>query len=266
MDPSYMKSMKYEICESDANCEENCACDTSTKPNKCVGTCAERQPPKKKKYELCDSTVREPECANGCTCKPDSGTPAHASTRCMPNRLRDPKETCPFEDRSRYKSESCTLATGDECKEGCGCGMRDGRQQCFDDLTATACPEAAGHPAASYSFDAPDQAHEALYDGLFDDSDYAPISQWTGHNDYDDGVNIDHSAHSMRMDFKPHNFDEIHREMALGALGLLVITCCLFACCIIVWSAFLYVFKQSDDNKRHSAPSYDVVPSDHSQV
>eukprot|EP01083_Nonionella_stella_P089103 248609_1 len=93
-----------------------------------------------------------------------------------------------------------------------------------------------------------EESHKyASYGSLFDDYDYAPLSQWKGNHDADLPV-----RHSMIWDSQSNNSDGAHREMALGVIGLLVITCCLFACCVIVWSAFLYVFTKSNGNKRRS--------------
>eukprot|EP01083_Nonionella_stella_P293551 998342_1 len=100
-------------------------------------------------------------------------------------------------------------------------------------------------------------AHRTLYSDVYGDYGYEPLSQWNDH--YDVG-------RSLRLDSNSDNIDGIHREMALGAIGLLVVTCCLFACCIFVWTAFLCVFKRSNDNKRRSVSSYDVITSDHEHV
>eukprot|EP01083_Nonionella_stella_P104193 298303_1 len=73
------------------------------------------------------------------------------------------------------------------------------------------------------------RAHETLYGDLFED--------------YDD------VRHSVHLDSKSDDIDHMHREMVMFAIGLLAITGCLFVCCVIVWSAFLYVFKRPNDNK-----------------
>eukprot|EP01083_Nonionella_stella_P143568 446494_1 len=86
------------------------------------------------------------------------------------------------------------------------------------------------------------KAHETVYGDLFDNYDYSPISQW---NDNYDDVNV---GHSMLLD--SDNNHNLHREMALGAIGLLVITCCLFACCI----------------ERRPKSFYDAIASDHEEV
>eukprot|EP01083_Nonionella_stella_P176348 616721_1 len=151
---------------------------------------------------------------------------------------------CKYKGRSSCSSSKCVNNCKD-CKGWWACN-------CVDSASGGQVCEGKDAPSGVSSAD------ETSYGDSFDDYDYSPISEW---NDNYDDVNV---GHSMLLD--SDNNHNLHREMALGAIGLLVITCCLFACCIIVWSAFLYVFKQSDDNKRHSAPSYDVVPSDHSQV
>eukprot|EP01083_Nonionella_stella_P089104 248611_1 len=151
-------------------------------------------------------------------------------------------------DLERMWSEDCVDDV--ECVKGCQCGERSGR--CIQDSSDHICSKRSD---AS-------EAHETFYGGLFEDYeyDYAPISQW---NDNDDDV---HVSDSIVLDGS-HNFNGFHREMALSAIALLVITCCLFACCVIVWSAFLCVFKRSNENKRSPPSSYDaIIASDRDQV
>eukprot|EP01083_Nonionella_stella_P084915 235162_1 len=97
-------------------------------------------------------------------------------------------------------------------------------------------------------------AHQSLYGDLFDNYDYAPISRWNGNDDY---ARVGHPI-------RPHSQENgiPTDDMALGAIGLFVIMCILFACCIVVWCSFLYVFKQTNDKKEYSRSAehaYDQV-------
>eukprot|EP01083_Nonionella_stella_P015094 42240_1 len=158
--------------------------------------------------------------------------------------------SCAFHPVSRILGDTCSgRERAFECRPGCRCDTSISNGAiCVHHISSDTRPTCTTDPMPA--------AHYTLYDDLFDDN-YAPISEWNDHYDY-----------PMRLDSQSNNIEDVHREMVLGAIGLLVITCCLLACCIIVWSAFLCVFNKSNAKKQRSTSisSYDVIASDHDEI
>eukprot|EP01083_Nonionella_stella_P015829 44304_1 len=239
-----------ERCGGSDMCGRGCFCDNDPDDGTCLcpedgsrykGQTCQKNPHCKGKDCTCQKKDRRDDTGtcqpftSGKTC-PVTPAPSYAPIRAVVYR---------FTAHSKYKNEECDYIR--DCKPGCGCSGHVCVHRFSGTHRSERCPARPRH-----------RAHQTFYDDWLDDHHYGLISQWN--EDYDDGVYVVRDR--MRLNSQSDNGDDFNRNMALSAIGLLVITCCLLACCIIVWSAFLYVFKRSNDNKRSGDSSYNVISSD----